>query len=228
MRRSSFGGIGDGNTPSSPAMSRATSQLKMGSSSPFTVRRTPLRSSHRTEANIHQPMAMTMWSAGCGYLKVLSCSARGKSVKQVVPDWANPSKKKKEHKEKKEKKEDGEEEKDEKKEGKPEDKETEEKDKKKEGKEGKEGKKKKDKKKKDKKKEKKAAAAAVEEENAAAPPSPSSPVSPSTPGFGTMVLCPKAAPNYIIYENSADWLSLGGIVLNNTRNAPILVMSLKL
>jgi len=61
-------------------------------------------------------------------------------------------------------------------------------------------------------------------------PSPKAmvPVSPSTPGYGTMVLYPTDAPDYIIEENSADFETLGGVVVQSIlRASHRRVMSLK-
>lgn len=187
------------------------------------TKKTPMRVAHRTEANIHQPAVMTMWSAGCGYLRILSCSARGRNVKPFTPKWAS--------KDKEEKKEESTEEgkKEEKEEGKES----------KEGKEGKEGKKKKKEKKHKKKKDKEASETsetaeqpAVTPVDTAAVPSVSAPdeevhTPTSAPGYGTMALYPNAAPTYIIDETSMDWRSIGGIIFNTSKPSPKMVISLK-
>jgi len=58
--------------------------------------------------------------------------------------------------------------------------------------------------------------------------SPSPPISPSSPGFGTLVLYPTLAPDYIIDDSSVDFETLGGFVIQSIiRSNQRRVMSLK-
>jgi len=233
-RKNSLPMLGDsGNSmssPGSPRFPRTSSRLAIPMS-PHGPTKVLSKPAHRVRVN-KCSTSMTVWSAAQAYIKVYSTKSRGKNytVKAYTPDWASPEKreKKKEEEQKKEeeKKEEVNEEKkeEEKKEEEKKDKEGKEKEEEKEGKKGK--------KKKDKKKKKEKDSKPVVETHIDIPAGKDSeggtpPVSPTSPGYGTMELYPKAAPTYIIDDRTVDWQTIGGIILNSTRGAPLMYMSLR-
>jgi len=231
--------------PGSPRFARSSSRLAIGQS-PRGPMRVLSKPAHRVQPG-NLSNTMTMWSAARGYIKILSCNSRGSNhiVKSYTPSWASgehkdikkgekdeekkKSHEKEEEKEKKEKKEKKEEKEKEKEKGKE----------KEETKEEKEGKKDKKDKKKDKKKKKEkekgsdsesskaSGTEGTEKKTVSDDSKPSPPVSPTTAGYGTMELYPNQAPTYIIDDRTVDWQTIGGIVLNSTREAPVIFMSLK-
>jgi len=184
-------------TPGSPrSFARSSSRLAIPMSPHGKT-----RPKHRVQVSTHTP-SMTMWSAARGYIKVLSSQSR-KKVKPLTPSWATDKPKEEKKEEEETKQEEGENEPDKKKD-----------------------KEKKKKKKEKKEKEKEEDSGLSVETTKVDTADDKSPLSPTTPGFGTMVLCPYAAPTYIIDDRTVDMQTLGGIILHSTRGTPLIVMSL--